>query len=128
MKFTVSSAAQLTVIRFYKSPGETGAHTGTLWTSGGTKLATVSFTSETASGWQQQALSAPVQLQPGVTYVVSVNANSYFVDTPGGLSTSLGSGPLHSVVGSNGVFGSAAGVFPTQTYNSSNYFVDVVVR
>jgi hypothetical protein len=128
MAFTVDSPVQLTAISFYKSPGETGAHTGTLWTSDGSQLATVAFTNETASGWQQQALSAPVQLQPGVTYVVSVNANAFFVDTPGGLATSQGTGPLHSVVGSNGVFGSAAGVFPTSSYNSSNYFVDVVVK
>jgi N,N-dimethylformamidase beta subunit-like, C-terminal/Domain of unknown function (DUF4082)/Malectin domain/Bacterial Ig-like domain len=128
MKFTVDSSAQLTAIRFYKDPNETGTHTGTLWTSDGKKVTSVTFASETASGWQQQALSAPVSLQPGVTYVVSVNANAYFVDTPGGLSVSQGSGPVHSVVGSNGVFGAAAGVFPTQSYNSSNYFVDVVVE
>ena len=128
MAFTVDSPVQLTAIRFYKDAQETGAHTGTLWTSDGTQLATVSFANETSSGWQQQDLSAPVQLEPGVTYIVSVNANAFFVDTPGGLATSQGSGPLHSVVGSNGLFGEAAGVFPSETYNSSNYFVDVVVQ
>ena len=128
MKFTVDTATQLTAIRFYKDAGETGSHTGTLWTIDGTKVTTVAFSNETSSGWQQQALSAPVQLQTGTTYIVSVNANASFGVTPGGLAASQGTGPLHSVVGSNGVFGSAAGVFPTGTYNSTNYFVDVVVR
>ncbi len=128
MSFTVSSASQLTAIRFYKSPGETGTHVGTIWTSDGTQVTTVAFTNETASGWQQQALPASIQLQPGTTYLVSVNANAFFVDTQGGLATSQGTGPLHTVVGANGVFGSAAGVFPTGSYNSSNYFVDVVVK
>jgi hypothetical protein len=128
MKFTVDTTSQLTAIRFYKDAQETGSHTGTLWTADGTKVASVTFTSESPSGWQQQALAAPVQLQPGVTYVVSVNANAFFDITPGGLTTSQGVGQLHSVVGSNGVFGSSAGAFPTGTFNSSNYFVDVVVR
>jgi hypothetical protein len=128
MKFTVDTATQLTAIRFYKSPGETGTHVGTLWTSDGTKVATVTFSGETSSGWQQQSFATPIALQTGTTYVVSVNANAFFVVTPGGLAASQGSGPLHSVVGSNGVFGAAAGVFPTGTYNSGNYFVDVVVR
>ncbi len=129
MKFTVASAVRLTAVRFYKDPQETGTHIGTLWTSDGTKVASVTYTGETASGWQQQALSSPVQLQPGVTYVVSVNANAFFDVTPGGLAATQGVGPLQSVAdGANGVFGSAAGVFPTGSYNSGNYFVDVVVK
>jgi hypothetical protein len=38
-------------------------------------------------------------------------------------------GPLRSVAdGSNGVFGNSAGLFPNQSWNSSNYFVDAVVQ
>jgi hypothetical protein len=102
---------------------------GTIWTAGGTNLGSVTFANETASGWQQQALSSPIALQPGTVYVVSVNANAFFVVTPGGLATSLGTGLVHSVAdGANGVFATAAGTFPTQSFNSGNYFADVVVR
>lgn len=129
IKITVSKAASLTAIRFYKSLGETGAHTGTLWSAGGTKLATVTFASETASGWQQATLSTPYQLQVNTTYVVSVNMNKYYVDTISGLASQIVSGPLASVAdGKNGVFGSAAGVFPASSYSSSNYFIDAVVQ
>jgi hypothetical protein len=128
MKFTVTSAVQLTKIRFYKSPGETGTHVGRLW-AGGTQVASVTFTGETASGWQEQALSSPVTLQPGTTYTVSVNANAFFVVTPAGLATSQGTGPIRSVAdGANGVFALTAGQNPTQSYNNTNYFVDAVVR
>jgi hypothetical protein len=128
MAFTVDKASQLTAIRFYKDAGETGTHTGTLWTSDGTKITSVVFSGESGSGWQEQALSAPVQLQTGVTYVVSVNANAFFVATTSGLAAAQGTGPLHTVVGPNGVFAPSAGIFPTGSYSSSNYFVDVVVR
>ena len=42
--------------------------------------------------------------------------------------SSVVNGPLRSVVGSNGVYGLAAGDFPSFSYNSSNYWTDVVVR
>jgi hypothetical protein len=128
MKFTVTSAVQLTSIRFYKSPGETGTHVGRLW-AGGTQLGSVTFSNETGSGWQQQALSSPITLQPGTTYTVSVNANTVFVVTPAGLATSTGTGPIRSVAdGANGVYATTAGQNPTSSYNNSNYFVDAVVR
>jgi hypothetical protein len=129
LKFTVSSPVTLTAIRFYKDPLETGSHTGTIWSANGTKLATVGFSSESSSGWQQQALTTPLALAAGTTYIVSVNANAFFGLTRSGLASAVTVGPLSSVAdGANGVFGSAAGVFPTQSYSSSNYFVDVVVQ
>jgi hypothetical protein len=127
-KISVSAPTSLTAIRFYKDAGETGTHTGTLWTATGTQIAQVTFTGETASGWQQQALATPVTLTPGVTYVVSVGFNARFVTTVGGFNSQMTSGPLSSVAdGANGVFGGSAGVFPTGSWNNSNYFVDAVV-
>ncbi len=52
-KIQVSSDSSPGGTRFYKDAGETGPHTGTVWSSSGTVLATVAFASETASGWQQ---------------------------------------------------------------------------
>ena len=127
-KVTVDEPTRLNAIRYYKSPGETGTHVGRVWTAGGVQLSQVTFTSETASGWQQQALAPPLALQPGATYVISVNANAFFSVTGGWLATRIVSGPLSSVAdGANGVFGLAAGTFPTHSYNTTNYFVDVSV-
>jgi hypothetical protein len=84
----------------------------------------VTFSGETASGWQTQALTSPLQIQANTTYVVSVNANVYYVATGGGLANAVVNGDLSSVVGANGVYGSA-GVFPSNSYNNTNYFRDV---
>jgi len=127
-KIQVVSAASLSAIRFYKDPGETGTHVGTLWDASGGVVATVTFTGETASGWQQQALSAPVALNPNATYVVSVGFNTRFTMTSQGLANILSSGPLQTIAGANGVYGNAAGTFPTGSYANSNYFVDAVVQ
>ena len=129
VKVTVDQPMLLSSIRFYKDDRETGVHTGTVWTASGSKLATVIFSNETASGWQTQALATPLQLQPGSVYVISVNVNAYYVATSAGLTTQISSGPLHSVAdGANGVYGLFAGDFPSQTWNSNNYFVDVLIQ
>ncbi len=88
------------------------------------------FTNETASGWQTQTLATPMQLTVGQTYVVSVGVNAFFVMTNLGLQTQLTNGPISTDVtlGKNGVIGAAAGVFPTSSYQSSNYFVDAVAQ
>ena len=51
--------------------GNGGTHTGSLWTSAGTLLATGTFTNETASGWQTLKFTNPVQISANTTYVVS---------------------------------------------------------
>jgi hypothetical protein len=127
-KIQVVSAASLTAIRFYKDPGETGTHVGTLWNASGGVVAQVTFTGESASGWQQQALTTPVTLSANATYTVSVGFNTRFSMTTNGLANILSSGPLQTIAGGNGVYGLAAGTFPTNSYASSNYFVDAVVQ
>jgi hypothetical protein len=129
VKVQVTAAARIEAIRFHKDPNETGTHVGRVWSSTGTLLATTTFSGETASGWQQQALATPLPLTAGQTYVVSVGLNSRFGMTGGGLAAQRVSGPLRSVTDNrNGVWANAAGDFPTNTWGSSNYFVDTVVR
>jgi hypothetical protein len=128
-KIQVSAPARLAAVRFYKDAAETGAHLATLWTAAGTVVGQVPFSGESASGWQQQVLSTPIALTPGATYVLSVGFNKRFVMTAGGFKSQKTSGPLSSVAdGKNGVLGAAAGVFPTGSWNNSNYFVDAVVQ
>ena len=125
MKFQASEAGQITAIRYWKAPSETGTHTGRIWSATGAQLASVTFSGETASGWQIQALTSPLAVQANTTYVVSVNTNLYYVATNNGLASAVANGYLSSVAdGANGVYGNP-GVFPTNSYQNSNYFRDV---
>ena len=57
---------------------------------------------------------------------MSVNTgNTYYVAINNGLTTSIVNGTLSTVVGNNGTYGSV-GAYPTNTWNASNYFRDVV--
>ncbi len=76
MKFRASQAAKVNSIRYYKVAGESGSHTGRIWSATGTQLASVVFSNETASGWQIANLATPLALTANTTYVVTVNSNT----------------------------------------------------
>jgi hypothetical protein len=131
MKFQASVPGTITALRFYKGATNTGTHVGTLWTSTGTPLGTVTFTNETASGWQQAALPTPVAIQANTTYVVSYHTTvGHYAANNAYFGAALVNGPLTALAdgadGGNGVYLYGAGGFPNQTYNASNYWVDVV--
>ncbi len=131
VKFRSDIDGFITGIRFYKSSANTGTHVGHLWTSNGTLLASVTFTNETSSGWQQATFSSPVRITANTTYVASYYAPSghysadlaYFTNT-------VDMSPLHFLAnnldGPNGVYSYGFSGFPTSTYDASNYWVDVI--
>lgn len=133
VKFQSDVSGYITGIRFYKGTGNTGTHIGTLWSSSGTKLATATFSSETATGWQQVNFASPVAISANTVYVASYFApNGHFaVDTNYFATAGVDNGALHAlkdgVSGGNGVFTyNATSAFPSSTFGSSNYWVDVV--
>jgi hypothetical protein len=133
VKFESSQAGFITGIRFYKGNGNTGAHVGYLWTSGGTLLAQANFTGETASGWQQVSFSSPFSIAANTIYVASYFApNGHYADDQnyfagGGVTNGPLTALANSTPGGNGVFVYAnAGEFPNRTYKASNYYVDVM--
>ena len=71
VKFRASQGGTITGIRFYKGSSNTGTHVGSLWSSTGTLLASATFSSETASGWQQVRFTTPVTITANTTYVAS---------------------------------------------------------
>jgi hypothetical protein len=133
VKFKADVNGSITGIRFYKGNGNTGTHIGTLWSSTGTKLASATFTGETAGGWQQVNFTTPVPVTAGTVYVASyfAPAGHYAGDGAYFASTGVDNGPLHAlqngVSGGDGVYqyGSTSS-FPSNSYNATNYWVDVV--
>jgi hypothetical protein len=133
LKFRSDVATQVTGVRFYKSADNTGVHTGSLWTTGGQRLATVTFTSESASGWQTAKFATPVAIAANTTYVVSYHTNTGHYSATNGYFANGGAsdGSLHALsnaeAGGNGVYVYGASAFPHHSYKATNYWVDVVV-
>ena len=124
-------AGFITGVRFYKSAANTGTHIGSVWTNTGTLLASVTFTGESSSGWQEADFSAPLLISPNTTYVVSYSdpKGHYSIDSNYFTTASLDNPPLHAqqdgLDGPNGNY-SLGHTFPLNGYQSSNYWVDVI--
>ena len=134
VKFRSDLDGFVTGIRFYKGSTNTGTHTGNLWTESGAQLATAIFVNETASGWQQVNFSTPVAITANTTYVASYhapNGNYATTNAPAFATQGVDNPPIRllqdGVSGGNGVYAySPSTTFPINTFNSSNYWVDVV--
>src|SRR5262245_61321426 len=131
VRFRADVAGSITGLRFYKGAQNTGTHVGHLWTNTGMLLATVTFSNESASGWQQVSLVTPVAIADNTTYVASYHTDvGYYAVTEPGFTTGVVNPPLRALAdgadGGNGVYRYGASGFPTDTYNASNYWVDVV--
>jgi hypothetical protein len=124
--FTPTQSGVVSGVRFYKGSGNGGAHTGTLWSSTGTQLATVAFSGESATGWQTATFASPYEVTAGTTYVVSYYApQGHYAATANAFTADRTVGPLTIPAVGNGRYRYGGG-FPTSTWQQTNYFVDVL--
>lgn len=135
VRFKSDASGMITGIRFYKSTANTGTHTGSLWSNSGALLGTATFTSESASGWQIVTFAAPVAITANTVYVASYHTTvgHYAADQAYFKNSGVDNPPLHAlqdgVSGSNGVYSYGTGsTFPTSSFNSTNYWVDVAFK
>ncbi len=124
--FTPTVDGTVSAIRFFKGVQNTGTHVGTLWTAAGVPLGTVTFQNETPSGWQRATLPEPVPVTAGTAYVVSYYApNGHYAATPGFFNEPRTSGDLTTPAGAARFRYGTGGGFPTGSFGSPSYFVDV---
>ena len=135
VKFRAADGGYITALRYYKGAGNSGVHVGHLWDAAGSLLASATFTNESSSGWQEVALTPRVPVQADRTYVASYHTGTgYAADRPY-FTTGVDSPPLRALRdgedGGNGVYKydiecTTPPYFPNQTYQSTNYWVDIV--
>ena len=131
MRFTANAAGTITELRYFRGAADandTDTRVLNLWNAAGVLLGSVTVTSAAGeSGWQVGTLSAPIAIGAGATYVVSYGTTQNYAATANYFDTAH-SGPdgvLTAGVAS-GVFAAGTpGVFPTATYNATNYWADV---
>ncbi|MGV8988750.1 MAG: DUF4082 domain-containing protein [Cypionkella sp.] len=132
VRFVANSAGAVSELRYYRGSADasdTDTRTLHLWTAAGVSLASVTVQSNPgAVGWQIGTLTTPVALTSGATYVASYGTTQNYVATNNYFTSShIGTdGLLTAPSGSNGVFSAnSTGLFPTQSYQDTNYWVDV---
>ncbi len=93
-------------------------------------LGSVTFTNETASGWQQATLATPIALSAATSYVVSYHTSGFYSADYNFFATAFSNGPLTAAASSSGagnglyIYGQTSS-FPTTSSKSANYWVDL---
>ena len=116
-RFTADHDGWVSGIRFFKASGEKGGHSGSLWDADGHRLAKVTFTDETASGWQEARFAEPARISQGIVYTVSFHSQGRYVGQVG--TEGARKGPL-STVRRTGVYAYGKSGFP-RNWNPKNY-------
>lgn len=131
VKFWSTQAGTISGIRFYRGAPNINGYTVKLFAADGALLASAKASNDTCTVpcWEQVNFASPVSLAANTTYVAAYyTSNGAYADDTNGLTNGGTNGPLtaptSSAVGGNGVYTYSTG-FPNQTWNASNYYVDV---
>ncbi|MBK8986877.1 MAG: DUF4082 domain-containing protein [Chloroflexi bacterium] len=130
-RFRTDVAGFIRGIRFYIGQPTSATFTAHLWSNDGQLLGEADFPGAGALGWVEATFATPVPVQANTTYVASYfSPNTYYAYTNGYFATAgFANPPLYALrdgeAGANGVYRYDTPGFPTQTYQSSNYWIDV---
>jgi Domain of unknown function (DUF4082) len=154
IKFGSNVPGKITAIRFYRTVPIDSGYLIHLWDEQGSLLGNGMSVEgqQPTPGWQTIQLYPPVSIEAGRTYIASYYANggqypvneSFFQPKDGniaaidGTSEIVSNGPLYALcdrqvvndeyICRNGLYKYGLSGFPTETYKSSNYWVDVIFQ
>src|SRR5262249_1411900 len=124
-------AGTISGIRFYRAVRNPQGYVAKLYSAGGILLGSATTVQETGPvpGWQQVNFASPISISANTTYIAAYYSSVGRVAWAGnGLGQGMIGGhltaPASSAAGGNGVYG-YGNVFPSSSYQSSNYYVDV---
>ncbi len=92
----------------------------------------MTFTGESATGWQEADFATPVAVSANTTYLVSYYApNGHYASSEAYWKTSGSTqGPIRALAdgvdGPNGVYSYGGDAFPSTSFDATNYYVDAV--
>jgi hypothetical protein len=125
--FTASTAGMVVGVRYWKTAENAGTHVGNLWDRTGKRLATATFSSESASGWQSVLFAKPVEVKAGARYVASYLAPAGRYSTTVGFVPSASASKHLSTPHVSGVYSyGKTSTFPNKTWKNSGYWADVL--
>jgi hypothetical protein len=112
---------------FYKYAGNTGTHVSSLWEDdGATRIAgPVTFTGETASGWQYMpfATNPLLSVAPATYRVTVVMPNGHYAANSPDLEPDVTNGPITGIVGRYHV--GSTETYPVDEFGQGNYWIDI---
>jgi hypothetical protein len=131
VRFYSTQAGTIAGVRFYRGRQASANYVARLYTASGTMLGSVTVSRSAGTGWLTGTFASPISIKANTTYVAAYfSPGGRYAADNNGLINGDTSGPLvapaSGAVGGNGVYcyGSSF-CFPTQTYQATNYWVDI---
>jgi hypothetical protein len=127
VKFTANVDGTISGVSFFRGPAATNADSVKLWTASGQLVASATTGDKSTTGWIDVKFASPVAVSAGETYVATYYApTGQYSVTENYFKNGFSTGEI-SVPVNGGVFGyGSASTFPTASYQSSNYWVDLM--
>jgi hypothetical protein len=128
VKFRTNVDGVIKKIRYWKTINDNSIKIGAIFNENGSILSEVSFNNETQSGWQEATFTSPINIRANTVYIAAYHSPSgNYTSTLNYFNNEINSGNLTALSVGNGLYVYSSGLlFPTNTYQSSNYWVDVV--
>ena len=132
VKFYSTMAGVVSGVRFYRGANNLNGYRVRLYTAGGLRLGRALVAGDTCAipCWESVNFASPIPIQENTTYIAAYyTSNGYYAADDTGFINGVMNGPLvvpaSGASGGNGVYTYSTG-FPNQTYEQSNYWVDVL--
>ena len=123
LRFSSAVSGNITAIRWYKDAAHTGVVTGRVYDNNQALIYEGVFPD--GVGWVEHILPAPIPINSGEEYVVSIHTTSGYISSGGYFTSPITVGNLTASTPNNIFLYGAGGSYPTDTWNASNYWVDV---
>jgi hypothetical protein len=129
VQFQSAQSGSVTAIRFYRGAASANGYTVALYDGSGNQLGTAQVSSDTCTVpcWESVNLPAAISISANATYVAAYyTGHGAYADDINGLTSAVSNPPL-AALAQGGVYAYGAAIgFPSQTWNASNYWVDIV--
>jgi hypothetical protein len=133
VKFWSSQDGTISAIRFYRGATSPSGYVARFYSGSGHRLGSVALGSDTGQvpGWRTAVFATPIQIKANTTYVAAYYtpngryADDYYYFLRNGVTSGPLNVPASPVVAGNGVYYYGFG-FPRNTWEASNYYVDVL--
>jgi probable HAF family extracellular repeat protein len=126
VRFHSHAAGEITGIRYYLGQQSGPVDSVSLWDDNGQLIATTKTDFQRGGEWNRVDFTAPVKIEADRTYTASYHSKSGFYPVSENFFTAPFVREPLEVPQDGGVYTYGVSSFPTDTYQGSNYWVDVV--
>lgn len=129
-KFWADVNGQITQVRLHTNELEGGNHTVRIWRIKDATVLAGPYTWDISSGtagWKIFTLPTPLEIAANTDYIVAISNSKdwWYAEQIHGFDAPIVNGNLHTYV-SSGVYSDISGTMPTEIWENTNYFRDVV--